>query len=179
MSNYEYDKEKYLTWMTNARRTLEKSYRQTSIPKTENISPITTIQEPEASVSIQENLELSFSIFYDAPTKDLHVTVVCASGFDLDNITRRERHFRVAARVEPWETKWRETRSTRGETKATFNETFIVSGLVHHKLRECSIHFVLIDLEEHKNCWKVVGEVTQSLIECRANQLMKITKKLC
>ena len=126
--------------------------------------------------------ELTFSIFYDSASKELHVTVISASNLPISahfQAMKSTQYYQVKVRVEPWENEWRATRHTCGSKEPVFRETFIVSGLVHHKLRECTVHFAVVNFEEHQHRWSVVGEVTMSLVEFRANQLMKVTTKLC
>ena len=165
------------------RRSIQESYGPAS-SKVIETPTIVISQEADTNANfanIQSNgkPELTFSIFYDAPSKDLHITVINASNLPvLGSFQAGTQYFRVRVRVGVCSTQLYETRYACGTRAPVFGETFIVSGLVHHKLRECTVRFVVIEYEELQHCWTVVGEVHQTLIDLRANSLLKLTKTL-
>lgn len=183
ISTYEGENKRNLVWKRTPKRSLKDSYSE---PTNTITATITASEEADTNTNLAQNShsaepELSFSIFYDSASKDLHVTVIRTSNLPVSKWfkeTRATQHFRVKVRVEPWEAHWRTTRHVGGTREPVFGETFIVTGLVHNKLRECTVNFVVVEFEEYQHCWTVVGEVSQTLIDFRANQLMKTTKKL-
>jgi hypothetical protein len=132
-----------------------------------------------AKIESNAKPELTFSIFYDEPSKDLHITVIKASSLPgAKHFASGAHYFRVRVHVGTCSTRYHETRYVCGTRAPMFGETFIVSGLVNHKLRECAVRFSVVEFEELQHCWTVVGEVTQPLIDLRANSLLKVTKTL-
>jgi hypothetical protein len=132
-----------------------------------------------AKIESNAKPELTFSIFYDVPSKDLHITVIKASNLPrLKHFESGTQYFRVRVCVGACSKQYHETRYVCGTRAPVFSETFIVSGLAHHKLRECTVGFAVIEFEELQHCWTVVGEVSQPLIDLRANTLLKATKTL-
>ena len=168
------------------RKSIKKSYG--SDGSNVVVTPMIVIsQVPDNNANfakIESNLkpELTFSIFYDSPSKELHITVIRAS-----HIPKLKRfgsepcvtqYFRVRIRIGACSTQSHETRYVCGTREPVFNETFIVPGFVHHKLRECTVRFEIVEFEELQHCWTVLGEVCQPLIDLRANTLLKVTKTL-
>ena len=175
------------TSTTQSRKSKKRSVKESYGPTSSNVIETPTIiisqvADKNANFANTESNgkpELTFSIFYDAPSKDLHVTVINASNLPvLKSLQAGTQYFRVRVRVGVSSTQLYETRYVCGTRAPVFGETFIVSGLVHHKLRECTIRFVVIEYEELQHCWTVVGEVHQTLIDLRANRLLKVTKTL-
>lgn len=183
ISHYESGKTNQLRkWRKNRQRNLKNSFGPKSSAVIET-QTVTTTQVADSNANFAENgsnpkPELTFSIFYDSPSKELHVTVISSSNLPVLRRTGSTQYFRVRVCVGACDTQWYETRYVRGSRELHFSETFIVSGLVHHKLRECMIRFVVVEFEEFQHCWTVVGEVRQTLIDLRANSLLKETKTL-
>lgn len=185
ISTYNCEKKRDPVWTRIAKRSLKDSYKQTTTTSVSAITMLTSRQADSNLNYVQNGCsvgpELAFSLFYDSPTKDLHVTVIRASNLPVSKWfqgTKSTQYFHVKVRVEPWETEWRATRQVCGTREPVFRETFVVSGLVHHKLRECKVHFVVVDFEEYQHCWTIVGEVSLPMIDLRANQLIKATKRI-
>ena len=162
------------------KRSIDESYG----PESSNIIETPTIVISQvadnnanfAKIKSNGKPEITFSIFYDVPSKDLHITVINASNLPSKRVQGCTQYFRV--RVEACGKQCHKTRYVSGTRSPVFSETFIISGLVHHKLRECTVRFVVVEFEELQHCWTVIGEVSQPLIDLRANSLLKVTKTL-
>ena len=165
------------------RRTIKESYgpKSSNVVKTPTIviSQVADNNANFAKIESNAKPELTFSIFYDELSKDLHITVIKASNLPgLKQFADGAQYFRVRVHVGACGKQYHETRYECGTRAPVFGETFIVSGLVHHKLRECTVRFAVIEFEELQHCWTVVGEVSQPLIDLRANRLLKVTQTL-
>ncbi|EDO31628.1 predicted protein, partial [Nematostella vectensis] len=84
----------------------------------------------------------------------------------------------VKMRILPEMLHWQWTRKVSRTLNPVFNETFIVPGFVHNKLRECTAHFVVLDFDHIQDNVYVIGEVFMPLSELRANRLEKIVKRV-
>lgn len=127
----------------------------------------------------EEECRLEFSCFYDTASRELHVTVIQVVGISTpDESFLRPPNCSVKMRILPEMLTWQWTRKVSRTTNPAFNETFIVPGFVHNKLRECTVHFVVLDFDHVQDNVYVIGEVFMPLSELRANRLEKITKRV-
>lgn len=122
---------------------------------------------------------LEFSCFYDTASRELHITVIQVIGISTpDESFLRPPNCSVKMRILPEMLSWQWTRKISRTTNPAFNETFIVPGFVHNKLRECTVHFVVLDFDHVQDNVYVIGEVFMPLSELRANRLEKIIKRV-
>lgn len=127
----------------------------------------------------EEECRLEFSCFYDTASRELHITVIQVVGISTpDESFLRPPNCSVKMRILPEMLSWQWTRKISRTTSPAFNETFIVPGFVHNKLRECTVHFVVLDFDHVQDNVYVIGEVFMPLSELRANRLEKITKRV-
>lgn len=127
----------------------------------------------------EEECRLQFSCFYDTASRELHITVIQVVGISTpDESFLRPPNCSVKMRILPEMLSWQWTRKISRTTSPAFNETFIVPGFVHNKLRECTVHFVVLDFDHVQDNVYVIGEVFMPLSELRANRLEKITKRV-
>lgn len=111
--------------------------------------------------------KLDFSCYYDDKNRQLHVNVIQA--LHLPGDENLESY--VIAVLKPDEMCWRrETKFVFNSTDPLFNETFLVSGFTHTKIRECSLHFLVMNNAENK----AIGQLHVSLADLQPN---KITSK--
>ena len=183
VSHYESKKSSRKSRKKRKRRSISDSYGPKSSDVIETptiiISQVADNNANFARIESDVKPELTFSIFYDEPSKDLHITVIKASNLpEPKHLIHSAQYFRVRVHVGKCSKQCDETRYVCETRAPIFSETFIVSGLVNHKLRECAVRFVVIEFEELTHCWTVVGEVNQPLIDLRANSLLKVTKTL-
>lgn len=128
---------------------------------------------------VEEACQLEFSLFYDTGSRELHVTVIQMTGIPIpDESFLRLPNCSVKMRILPEMLSWQWTRKIARTSSPAFNETFIVPGFVHNKLRECTVHFVALDFDDVQNNVYVVGEVFMPLSEVRANRLEKMVKRV-
>lgn len=131
------------------------------------------------SSGTEEECRLEFSCFYDTASRELHITVIQAVGISTpDESFLRPPNCSVKMRILPEMLSWQWTRKISRTTNPAFNETFIVPGFVHNKLRECTVHFVVLDFDHVQDNVYVIGEVFMPLSELRANRLEKIIKRV-
>lgn len=129
--------------------------------------------------SEEEECRLEFSCFYDTASRELHITVIQVVGISTpDESFLRPPNCSVKMRILPEMLSWQWTRKISRTTNPAFNETFIVPGFVHNKLRECTVHFVVLDFDHVQDNVYVIGEVFMPLSELRANRLEKIVKRV-
>lgn len=122
---------------------------------------------------------LETSMFYDTASKELHITVIQVIGIPTpDESFLRPPNCSVKMRILPEMLQWQWTRKVSRTVSPVFNETFIVPGFVHNKLRECTVHFVVLDFDHVQDNVYVIGEVFMPLSELRANRLEKISKRV-
>lgn len=122
---------------------------------------------------------LETSMFYDTASKELHVTVIQVIGIPTpDESFLRPPNCSVKMRILPEMLAWQWTRKISRTVSPVFNETFIIPGFVHNKLRECTVHFVVLDFDHVQDNVYVIGEVFMPLSELRANRLEKICKRV-
>lgn len=122
---------------------------------------------------------LETSMFYDTASKELHVTVIQVVGIPTpDESFLRPPNCSVKMRILPEMLTWQWTRKVSRTVSPVFNETFIIPGFVHNKLRECTVHFVVLDFDHVQDNVYVIGEVFMPLSELRANRLEKISKRV-
>ena len=127
----------------------------------------------------EEECTLEFSCFYDTVCRELHITVLQVVGiFTPDESFLRPPKCSVKMRILPEMLAWQWTRKISRTTNPAFNETFIVPGFAHNKVRECTVHFVVLDFDDVQGNVYVIGEVFMPLSELRANRLEKITKRV-
>lgn len=127
----------------------------------------------------EEECRLEFSCFYDTASRELHITVIQIVGISTpDESFLRPPNCSVKMRILPEMLSWQWTRKISRTTNPAFNETFIVPGFVHNKLRECTVHFVVLDFDHVQDNVYVIGEVFMPLSELRANRLEKIIKRV-
>lgn len=127
----------------------------------------------------EEECRLEFSCFYDTASRELHITVIQVVGISTpDESFLRPPNCSVKMRILPEMLSWQWTRKISRTTNPAFNETFIVPGFVHNKLRECTVHFVVLDFDHVQDNVYVIGEVFMPLSELRANRLEKIIKRV-
>lgn len=127
----------------------------------------------------EEECRLEFSCFYDTASRELHITVIQVVGISTpDESFLRPPNCSVKMRILPEMLAWQWTRKISRTTNPAFNETFIVPGFVHNKLRECTVHFVVLDFDHVQDNVYVIGEVFMPLSELRANRLEKIIKRV-
>lgn len=126
-----------------------------------------------------EECRLEFSCFYDTASRELHITVIQIVGISTpDESFLRPPNCSVKMRILPEMLSWQWTRKISRTCSPAFNETFIVPGFVHNKLRECTVHFVVLDFDHVQDNVYVIGEVFMPLSELRANRLEKIIKRV-
>lgn len=131
------------------------------------------------SSAAEDVCQLEFSLFYDTSSKELHITVIQMSGIPSpDERFLRLPNCSVKMRILPEMLSWQWTRKISRTSNPVFNETFIVPGFVHNKLRECTVHFVVLDFDHVQDNVYVVGEVFMPLSEVRANRLEKSIKRI-
>lgn len=122
---------------------------------------------------------LETSMFYDTASKELHITVIQVIGIPTpDESFLRPPNCSVKMRILPEMLQWQWTRKVSRTVSPVFSETFIVPGFVHNKLRECTVHFVVLDFDHVQDNVYVIGEVFMPLSELRANRLEKISKRV-
>ena len=127
----------------------------------------------------EEECRLEFSCFYDTASRELHITVIQVVGISTpDESFLRPPNCSVKMRILPEMLSWQWTRKISRTSNPAFNETFIVPGFVHNKLRECTVHFVVLDFDHVQDNVYVIGEVFMPLSELRANRLEKIIKRV-
>lgn len=127
----------------------------------------------------EEECRLEFSCFYDTASRELHITVIQVAGISTpDESFLRPPNCSVKMRILPEMLSWQWTRKISRTNNPAFNETFIVPGFVHNKLRECTVHFVVLDFDHVQDNVYVIGEVFMPLSELRANRLEKIIKRV-
>lgn len=127
----------------------------------------------------EEECRLEFSCFYDTASRELHITVIQVVGIlTPDESFLRPPNCSVKMRILPEMLSWQWTRKISRTSNPAFNETFIVPGFVHNKLRECTVHFVVLDFDHVQDNVYVIGEVFMPLSELRANRLEKIIKRV-
>ena len=127
----------------------------------------------------EEECRLEFSCFYDTGSRELHITVIQVVGISTpDESFLRPPNCSVKMRILPEMLSWQWTRKISRTTNPAFNETFIVPGFVHNKLRECTVHFVVLDFDHVQDNVYVIGEVFMPLSELRANRLERIIKRV-
>lgn len=130
-------------------------------------------------ISGEEECRLEFSCFYDTASRELHITVIQVAGISTpDESFLRPPNCSVKMRILPEMLSWQWTRKISRTNNPAFNETFIVPGFVHNKLRECTVHFVVLDFDHVQDNVYVIGEVFMPLSELRANRLEKIIKRV-
>lgn len=111
--------------------------------------------------------KLEFSYYYDEKNRQLHVNVIQALRLPGDENLESY----VIAMLKPDEMNWRrETKFVFNSTDPLFNETFLVSGFTHIKIRECSLQFLVMNNAENK----AIGQLHVSLADLQPN---KITSK--
>lgn len=147
-----------------------------------NISPGDLIHPSQSLLNKAGELNqcvIETSMFYDTASKELHVTVIQVTGIPTpDESFLRPPNCSVKMRILPEMLQWQWTRKVSRTVSPVFNETFIVPGFVHNKLRECTVHFVVLDFDHVQDNVYVIGEVFMPLSELRANKLEKITKRV-
>ena len=133
----------------------------------------------QKSAGLEQACQLEFSLFYDTGSRELHVTVIQATAIPTpDQSFLRLPNGSVKMRILPEMVSWQWTRKVARTSNPAFNETFIVPGFVHNKLRECTVHFVVLDFDDVQETVYVVGEVFMPLSEVRANRLEKSVKRV-
>jgi hypothetical protein len=111
--------------------------------------------------------KLDFSYYFDEKNRQLHVNVIQALRLPGDENLESY----VIAILKPDEMNWqRETKFVFNSTDPLFNETFLVSGFTHTKIRECSLQFLVMNNAENK----AIGQLHVSLADLQPN---KITSK--
>ena len=111
--------------------------------------------------------KLEFSFYYDEKNRQLHVNVIQALRLPGDENLESY----VIAILKPDEMNWRrDTKFVFNSTDPLFNETFLVSGFTHTKIRECSLQFLVMNNAENK----AIGQLHVSLADLQPN---KITSK--
>lgn len=126
-----------------------------------------------------EETKLEFSLFFDTASRELHITVIQVSNIPTpDESFLRLPNCSVKMRILPEMLNWQWSRKVARTNNPIFNETFIVPGFVHNKLRECTVHFVVLDFDHVQDNVYVIGEVFMPLSELRANKLEKLIKQV-
>ncbi|XP_028406885.1 synaptotagmin-A-like isoform X2 [Dendronephthya gigantea] len=111
--------------------------------------------------------KLEFSYYFDEKNRQLHVNVIQALRLPGDDNLESY----VIAILKPDEMNWRrETKFVFNSVDPLFNETFLVSGFTHTKIRECSLQFLVMNNAENK----AIGQLHVSLADLQPN---KITSK--
>ncbi len=111
--------------------------------------------------------KLDFSYYFDEKNRQLHVNVIQALRLPGDDNLESY----VIAILKPDEMNWRrETKFVFNSIDPLFNETFLVSGFTHTKIRECSLQFLVMNNAENK----AMGQLHVSLADLQPN---KITSK--
>ena len=111
--------------------------------------------------------KLEFSIYYDEKNRQLHVNVIQALRLPGDENLESY----VIAILKPDEMNWRrETKFVFNSVDPLFNETFLVSGFTHSKIRECSLQFLIMNNAQNM----AIGQLHVSLADLQPN---KITSK--
>lgn len=155
----------------------KKLTRGLSLPT--NIVSSDLIHYNQDSRDAYQQCTLETSMFYDTASKELHVTVIQVVGIPTpDESFLRPPNCSVKMRILPQMLAWQWTRKVSRTVSPVFNETFIVPGFVHNKLRECTVHFVVLDFDHVQDNVYVIGEVFMPLSELRANRLEKIAKRV-
>lgn len=126
-----------------------------------------------------ESTKLEFSLFFDTASRELHITVIQVANIPIpDESFLRLPNCSVKMRILPEMLTWQWSRKVVRTNNPVFNETFIIPGFVHNKLRECTVHFVVLDFDHVQDNVYVIGEVFMPLSELRANKLDKLVKQV-
>lgn len=157
----------------------KKLSRGLSLPTNIVSSDLIHYNQDILSRDVQQQCVLETSMFYDTASKELHVTVIQVIGIPTpDESFLRPPNCSVKMRILPEMLAWQWTRKISRTVSPVFNETFIIPGFVHNKLRECTVHFVVLDFDHVQDNVYVIGEVFMPLSELRANRLEKISKRV-
>jgi hypothetical protein len=129
-----------------------------SPPKTRKKRSVTTSSSSEVVG------KLEFSYYYDEKNRQLHVNVIQALRLPGDENLESY----VIAILKPDEMNWRrETKFVFNSIDPLFNETFLVSGFTHSKIRECSLQFLVMNNAENK----AIGQLHVSLTDLQPNKI--------
>ncbi|XP_046856735.1 synaptotagmin-11-like isoform X2 [Xenia sp. Carnegie-2017] len=107
---------------------------------------------------------LEFTYYYDNRNRQLHVNVIQALGLPGD----KNLESYVIVTLKPDEMSWqRETKFVSNSTDPLYNETFLVSGVAHSKIRECFLHFLVMNNGENK----AIGQLQIPLADVQPNRI--------
>ena len=135
-----------------------RGYSEPSSPKSKSRRSYTTSSTSEVVG------KLEFSYYFDEKNRQLHVNVIQALRLPGDENLESY----VIAMLKPDEMNWRrETKFVFNSTDPLFNETFLVSGFTHTKIRECSLQFLVMNNAENK----AMGQLHVSLADLQPNRI--------
>ena len=121
-------------------------------------------QSQPQSTSSEDRGKLEFSYYYDEKSRQLHVNVIQA--FHLPGDETLESY--VTVTLKPDEMNWRkETKFVFNSTDPLFDETFVVPGFTHTKIRECSLHFLVMNNVDQK----AIGQLHVSLADLQSQRV--------
>lgn len=159
---------RYYTGPLTGRPTSPIYNRRSAGVLSEPTSPLPRQKRSQTQSSSSEACgKLEFSYYFDDKNRQLNVNVIQALRLPGDEGLESY----VIAMLKPDEMSWRrETKFVFSSTDPLYNETFLVSGFTHTKIRECSLQFLVMNNIENK----AIGQLHVSLADLQPN---KITSK--
>eukprot|EP00794_Sanderia_malayensis_P010035 gene10035-11061_t len=124
------------------------------------------------------NGALDLSLFYDSEASTLAVLVNKVFNLPLGGSIPREENFDVYVNfcIVPEDFYWQKTGAVSGTRSPVFNQTFHITDVLHHKLRQYTLCFLVMNSSGVQE--SVLGKVMVPLSELRAGMLLSMCKEL-
>ena len=119
---------------------------------------------------------LAVSLFYDADSSELNVVVKQAIDLPLQDQREEDLTIYVNFCLVPEDFYWQRTASVLQTRNPVFNQTFQIADILHHKLRQYTLCFLVMDASGFQET--LIGKVMIPLSELRGGVQVEMCKEL-
>ena len=119
---------------------------------------------------------LAVSLFYDIDSSELHVVVKQACDLPLQGRREEDLDVYVNFCLVPEDFYWQRTVSVLQTRHPVFNQTFQIADILHHKLRQYTLCFLVMDASGFQET--LIGKVMIPLSELRGGSQVEMCKEL-
>ena len=135
-------------------------------------------QEADAKSNhgIAEKGALAVTLFYDVDSSELNIVVMQAVDLPLQDKKEEDLDIYVNFCLVPEDFYWQRTNSVQRTRNPIFDQTFQIADILHHKLRQYTLCFLVMDASGFQET--LIGKVMIPLSELRGGIMIETCKAL-
>ena len=132
--------------------------------------------DAKSNYGLAEKGALAVSLFYDVYSSELNIVVKQAVDLPLQGRREEDLDIYVNFCLVPEDFYWQRTNSVQQTRHPIFEQTFQIADILHHKLREYTVCFLVMNASGFQET--LIGKVMIPLSELRGGTMVEICKAL-